>query len=122
MRSDARQILPEPGMAPVDRLGRTPRDAGPPSPRAVGRVAITALILLLVAWPMPSARAQVDRLPEGTISEIRFEGNATIPSDQIKQKLLSKVGQPLDPQKINADIKTLMGKKWFSDVQIYYEE
>ena len=31
----------------------------------------------------------------GTITEIRFEGNATIPSEQIKQKLLSRVGQPL---------------------------
>ncbi len=106
----------------MDRIGRTPRDDGPPAPRAAGRVVRTALLLLLVAWPSPSVRAQVDKLPEGTISEIRFEGNATISSDQIKQKLLSKVGQPLDQQKLNADLKTLMGKKWFSDVQIYYEE
>src|SRR5205823_3859016 len=53
---------------------------------------------------------------------IQIEGNATIPAEKIKQKLLSRVGQPVDQQKLNADLKTLMGMKWFSDVQVYYKE
>jgi outer membrane protein insertion porin family len=93
---------------------------GAEAPRAVGLAEIAALLLSVVA--VTPARAQVDKLPEGTISEVRFEGNATIPAEKIKAKLLSKVGQPLDQQKVNADLKSLMGTKWFSDVQIYYEE
>jgi outer membrane protein insertion porin family len=68
------------------------------------------------------ARAQGERFPEGTITAIQFEGNATIPSDKIKAKLLSRVGQTLDQEKVEADLKSLMGTKWFSDVSPYYEE
>ena len=56
------------------------------------------------------------------LSEIRFEGNATIPAEKIRPKLLSRVGQPLDMQKIDADVKSLMHTNWFSDVQISYKE
>ena len=61
-------------------------------------------------------------LPEGKISEIRFEGNASIPPEKIKAKLLSKVGQPFDMQKINTDVKTLFGTNWFSQVDAYHDE
>ena len=61
---------------------------------------------------------QVDRFPEGTISKIEFEGNATIPPEKIKPKLLSRVGQPLDQDKVEADLKSLLGTKWFSDVEV----
>jgi hypothetical protein len=57
--------------------------------------------------------------PQGTIAEIRVWGNATIPIEKVKQKLLSRVGQPLDDQKITADFKTLKATKWFSDVQVF---
>ena len=57
-----------------------------------------------------------------TISKIEFEGNATITADKIKPKLLSRVGQPLDQDKVEADLKTLMGTKWFSDVRYYLDE
>ena len=70
----------------------------------------------------PRALGQSARLPEGTISKIEFEGNATIPPEKIKPKLLSQVGQPLDSQKIDADLKTLMGTNWFSDVEAYHDE
>ena len=62
-------------------------------------------------------RQQGEKVPEGPISEIEFEGNATITSDKIKPKLLSRVGQPLDQDRVKADLKTLMGTKWFSDVR-----
>ena len=75
--------------------------------------AATALAIL----PKDARAQQGDRLPEGTISEIRIDGNATISSEKIRAKLLSRVGQPLDQQKVEADLKSLMGTKWFSDVQ-----
>ena len=64
------------------------------------------------------AQVQVEKFPEGTISKIEFEGNATITPDKIKAKLLSRVGQPLDQDRVEADMKTLMGTKWFSDVRV----
>ena len=56
------------------------------------------------------------------IAEIAFEGNATITADKIKPKLLSRVGQPLDRDRLEADLKTLIGTKWFSDVRYYLDE
>ncbi len=84
---------------------------------AVGLIAIAALLLLAAL-----VQAQVERVPLGIISEIRFEGNTTIPPEKLKPKLLSKVGQPPDPQKFNADLKTLWKTNWFSDVQVYCEQ
>ncbi len=87
-----------------------------------------ALLLLAVAIPWlalaraPEARAQGGKLPEGPISEIRFEGNATIPPEKVKVRLLSKVGQAFDPGKIDADVKSLMRTNLFSQVDAYQEE
>jgi outer membrane protein insertion porin family len=78
--------------------------------------------LAMLAIAAPSARGQGERFPEGTITAIQFEGNATIPSEKIKAKLLSRVGQPLDQEKVEADLKSLMGTKWFSDVEPFCEE
>jgi outer membrane protein insertion porin family len=68
------------------------------------------------------APAQATTFPKGPICKIEFEGNATITPDRIKPKLLSRVGQPLDQDTVEADLKTLMGTKWFSDVRYYLEE
>ncbi len=70
----------------------------------------------------PPTQAQADKFPEGTIGKIEFEGNATITPDKIKPKLLSHVGQALDQNKVEADLKSLMGTKWFSHVSYYLEE
>ena len=58
--------------------------------------------------------------PQGTITEIRFMGNSKIPAEKLEAKLLSRAGQPIDAQKIRADLETLMHTRWFSDVQAYY--
>jgi outer membrane protein insertion porin family len=70
----------------------------------------------------PVHAQQGDRLPEGTVAEVRIEGNATIPTEKIRAKLLSRAGQPLDQQKVEADLKSLMGTKWFSDVSPHIQE
>ncbi|MGO9470862.1 MAG: outer membrane protein assembly factor [Isosphaeraceae bacterium] len=82
----------------------------------------SAAILAILAIVGPPARGQGERFPEGTIAAIQFEGNATIPSEKIKAKLLSRAGQPLDQEKVEADLKSLMGTKWFNDVSPWIEE
>jgi outer membrane protein insertion porin family len=84
-------------------------------------LAYVAIVAMSAITASP-AHGQSERFPEGTISAIQFEGNATIPSEKIKAKLLSRVGQPLDQEKVEADMKSLMGTKWFSDVSPWYEE
>ena len=76
----------------------------------------------LLTLTSTASAQQGDRLPEGTVTEVRIEGNATIPTEKIRAKLLSRSGQPLDQQKVEADLKSLMATKWFSDVTPYYEE
>ena len=93
-----------------------------PGSRVTSIVLVCASFLFGLAISPTSARAQVDRFPEGTISKIEFEGNATIPPEKIKPKLLSRVGQPLDQEKVEADLKSLLGTKWFSDVRPFYDE
>lgn len=83
--------------------------------------AIAATAVVLLTAPV-SARAQGDRFPEGTIGAIQFEGNVSITVEKMKAKLLSRAGQKLDQDKVETDLKSLMGTKWFSDVTYYYEE
>jgi outer membrane protein insertion porin family len=150
MRSDERPTPTAPRMVPQGRIkieaGQTtaavvdasarasttgvPGGATPPAKyraarlrstlRAISLACATAILAFLVE-PVP-ARAQGDKFPEGPISKIEFEGNATITTDKIKPKLLSRVGQPLDQDRVEADLKTLMATKWFSDVRYYLDE
>ena len=69
--------------------------------------------------PRPGARGSV---PGGDDRQDRVRGNATIPAEKIKPKLLSRVGQPLDQEKAEADLKTLLGTKWFSDARYFFDE
>src|SRR5260370_1446650 len=62
----------------------------------------------------------IPELPSIFISEVKIEGNSGITDQQIRAKLLSKVGSPLDARVIDSDIKSLMGQKWFSDVTPWY--
>jgi outer membrane protein insertion porin family len=150
MRSDERQTPSAPGMVPTGwikietgestaavvgasaraSIADVPARALPPAksraarlgsaPRAIAVVCTVAIFAFLVE-PVP-ARAQGERFPEGRIAKIEFEGNATITSDRIKPKLLSRVGEPLDQDRVEADLKTLMATKWFSDVRYYLDE
>ena len=87
---------------------------------AAGAIGIAAILFL--AALAPPARAQADRALQGIISKIRFEGNTTISPEKIKPKFLTRVGQPLDAQKFDADLKTLWRTNWFSNVEVFYDE
>ncbi len=78
--------------------------------------------VFLLMFISSAAWGEREKFPEGPIAKIEFEGNATITPDKIKPKLLSRVGQPLNQDKVEADLKTLMGTKWFSDVRYYLDE
>jgi outer membrane protein insertion porin family len=148
MTCDERPISPAPRMVPAGRqttmpaarasafsaAGRKLRaDASSPAPaartrtprrigafRAIGLASITALLLLTAVPPL--VQAQLDKFPEGTIAKIEFDGNNSIPSEKITHKLLSRVGDPLSHDKVEADLKSLMKTKWFSEVTWYVEE
>ncbi|WP_337176940.1 POTRA domain-containing protein [Paludisphaera sp.] len=89
--------------------------------RPGGARALVALATLLATLLAPAVvRAQAP--PKGTVVEVRIEGNASISAEKIRGKLLSKANSPYDQQKVDADLRTLIGTKWFSDVEPFYEE
>ncbi len=92
--------------------GSGPGGQPPPAP---GQAA------MIDAQPRPG-RTQAPNFPEGPISKIEFEGNTTITADKLEPKLLSRVGQPLDQDRVEADLKTLVATKWFSDVRYELDE
>jgi len=89
-----------------------------PQAAALARLALAAAMTALYATP---AAAKPPTLPEGTISEVKTEGNVSVPNEKIRAKLLSKVGTPLDARTIVTDVKSLMNSNWFSDVKTSYE-
>ncbi len=60
----------------------------------------------------------------GAVAEIKiwYEGHVTITPEKTKVELLSQVGQPFDPQRIDTDVKSLMRTNVFSQVDAYQEE
>jgi outer membrane protein insertion porin family len=60
------------------------------------------------------------RAAEGApaIAAIEVEGNRRVEVDAIKAALSSKVGQPLDPAKVQQDVRALMKLGYFADVVV----
>jgi outer membrane protein insertion porin family len=79
------------------------------------------MLLALTSAVATRGGDQVEKFPEGTIVKIEYEGTS-IPADKIKPKLLSRVGQTLSHEKAEADLKTLLGTKWFSDATYWVDE
>jgi outer membrane protein insertion porin family len=85
------------------------------------RVLTCAWMLVALAAVIAARGDQVERFPEGTIVKIEYEGTS-IPPEEIKPKLLSRVGQALSHEKAEADLKTLLGTKKFSDATYWVDE
>lgn len=94
--------------------------AGRSADRARPRARPLALALLVLLAPTNRALAQRDGLPEGTISEVRVEGNVSVTAEQVRAKLRSRKGSPLDARLIDSDVRALMAQKWFSDISPEY--
>ncbi len=97
--------------------GKAPWAVAPALARVLPWVVLAAI---LGGLPVRQAQAREDDFPKGTITQIVIEGNVTITPEQIRPKLLSKINTPLDPARVDADLKTLLGTKWFSEVTPYF--
>ena len=84
-------------------------------------LAIGLALFATLAFSRPARAAKPQKLPTGVISEVKIEGNVSVTSEKVRAKLLSKPGSPLDARNIDADIKSLMATKWFSDVTPWHE-
>jgi outer membrane protein insertion porin family len=84
-------------------------------------LALAVAILAPATADGGAAAPRGDALPEGNIVEVRIEGNVSVATEQVRAKLLSRPGHPLDQRQVEADLKTLIATKWFSDVTPYYE-
>ena len=119
------ELPPRPGMASAGRRAwRSGAASLAPAAAAPAPIAAFALILTLTLAlehaPGTAAWGAREEFPQGTITEVRVNGNVTISAEQVRAKLLSKAGGPLDQHRIDTDLKTLMGTKWFSEVTPYY--
>ncbi len=82
-----------------------------PSPR------VLAFVAALLAAASASARA--DEAP--VVKDVKVEGNRRVEVDAIKAALSQKKDQPLDPKKVDADVRALMKLGFFSDVIVEAE-
>lgn len=110
------QSPPGPGMAEAVREDGKGRGPGP-------RALLVAFALILAALQADPANAQAPKgQAEREIAEVRIEGNSSITSEQIRGKIKSRSGRPLDQATTEADLRALEGTKWFSDVQMLLDE
>ena len=58
--------------------------------------------------------------PGGTIVSIALEGLHSISEKDVRDKLLSRVGEPLSLKVVKTDVKNLRATGWFSDVSVEY--
>lgn len=56
------------------------------------------------------------------VADIRIVGNSTIPTSKILNDLQTRIGRPFDPALVQRDIRKLIGRGWFVDVQPTYEQ
>ncbi len=100
--------------------GRTPghrRDGHP----GVARAALVTCLALVVLAAGRHTSAQ-DRGPVGVVTEVRIEGNRSVPEEKIRGLIKTRPGRPYDERKIEADVTALLNTKWFSDVQPYFRK
>jgi outer membrane protein insertion porin family len=112
--------------------GEQNRPPGPGMATAAGRSGVIgawcfwAPLLVAFAFVIISTRpALADKpggLPEGNLVDIKIEGLSSITPEQVRGKIRSRVGRPIDPGMIDSDLRALDATHWFSDTKIYYEE
>jgi outer membrane protein insertion porin family len=103
-------------MAPVDRASVEPARR-----RALALVRLCAALALTLGLARIGHSASSGDLPDGIVTAVQIEGNVSITAEQIKGKLLSRPGRPLDQDKIEVDIRSLSATKWFSYVGAFFE-
>jgi len=72
-----------------------------------------AVVVCLLAGTGPRADEG-----EGAIAAIEVEGNRRVETDAIRAALATKVGQTVDPKRVQGDVRAVMKLGYFSDVTI----
>jgi outer membrane protein insertion porin family len=81
----------------------------------VKRLLPKAIALALLLCPPP---VRAEEAGEPVVTAIQVEGNRRVEVDAIKAAVGTKVGQALDPKKIQADVRAVMKLGFFSDVVV----
>ncbi len=81
--------------------------------KLVAGVLAASLMLVFVAGVSPAKSPEYP----SKISGVYVQGNSNIPSEQIFQNIISKVGDSLSEDKVNDDIKLIYAMGYFSDVK-----
>ena len=89
--------------------------------RARGLRAPLVVATLALTLAGPALAGKRGDLPEGPVAEVKVEGNSSITLDQIRAKVKSRAGRPLDRAVVDDDMKALLATKWFSDVRVVYD-
>ncbi|CAN5776566.1 hypothetical protein BH23PLA1_BH23PLA1_24400 [soil metagenome] len=129
MTSCAMERPPAPGTAPTAWSRTTATRFGRQRP---GLALLVLTLSALGAWTFDST-AQAQGLGQGqgrssadptgrTISEVRIEGNRSIAEHQIRALMLSRAGRELDLDTVDADLRSLKRKNWFSHVSVTYQD
>ncbi len=82
-------------------------------PTRLEKTVLGALVALALAVPAPRAAAA-----EPVVQDVKIEGNRRVEVDAIRAAISEKKGQPLDPRKVEADVRALMKLNLFSDVVV----
>lgn len=126
MTRGVNETPPEPGTATAGRASDRARPFTRRVRIAPAGPAIACLVALVLAQTLTTSVARAarkgDGLPDGVVSAVVIEGNVSVSSEKVRAKLLSKPGAPLDARQIAADVQSLMGTKWFTEVTPYFDK
>ena len=70
----------------------------------------------------PGEDLPVDESFDDRLSQIVVEGNTTIPSSAILDKIKTQAGRVADQKQIKEDIRTLYATRWFFSVEPRYRQ
>ena len=103
--------------------------ANPSAPQAVPEASQTAnpasatvpQVPPVVSNPLPALGVSVWQEAGTTVSSIRFDGVTFSDTDPTITKLTQKAGQPLDPEKVRADLEHLFNSGRYRDISLSAE-
>lgn len=82
---------------------------------------ISTAVILCPAIPFAQAVQDHEESHEGIVRRIEFRGLRRIAAATLHARVTSSVGQPLDPKKVEADVRALDGLGWFDSVSAEVE-
>lgn len=72
----------------------------------------------------PTSSGEIYYTPKDAenVVDVRVEGNQTVASQAIFSQVKTRAGRPFDPRLVQSDVRRLMSKSWFLDVQPRYQK